>query len=482
MKKLMLLLSVVSVSPLFAAAVQAAPTKVMFFFDTEDFTCDESNDAIRDTAKILTEEGVKGEYNIVGYLARELVRLNRRDVIDALRPHAIGTQTLKHSVHPTVCERSDMANARIACANVLADEAEGVGMLKAAFGLRHIDYAVPPGNSWSYASLYAFADLGMTFYGGGGFAEDASAPSGAAGLVPPGNRRWGMWYCNLYQLPYDHIMALEELIPGGEGWKLPDFGQVLDRAAKLDGVVFSLHPHMVIKKAHWDGPNYRGANLVEWGQWKQVENRPKEVTAAFYRNFRAFVRRIKADSRFVFTDTLAEKTKLKPRVVITKQDLPAIKAALEKDFGAISSPASWCVADVFHAVVELLRGRTPGVPGKVHGFVYPPQGVMQPVVVKASDLAEAASWMDLATFIPPQIAVGGAKIGPADFLFAALEVLTTGANEVTVRPREQLGSFKNCPSLETVDIKGGWVIHSPELNGKLLDERLKLQLWTLRFE
>ena len=34
MKKLMLLLSVVSVSPLFAAAVQAAPTKVMFFFDT----------------------------------------------------------------------------------------------------------------------------------------------------------------------------------------------------------------------------------------------------------------------------------------------------------------------------------------------------------------------------------------------------------------------------------------------------------------
>ena len=65
---------------------------------------------------------------------------------------------------------------------------------------------------------------------------------------------------------------------------------------------------------------------------------------------------------------------------------------------------------------------------------------------------------------------------------AALEVLTTGAVEVTVKPREQLGSFKNCPSLETVDIKGGWIIHSPGLNGKLLDERLKLQLWTLRFE
>ena len=49
-------------------------------------------------------------------------------------------------------------------------------------------------------------------------------------------------------------------------------------------------------------------------------------------------------------------------------------------------------------------------------------------------------------------------------------------------PRDQLGSFANCPSLATVDIKGGWCIHSPDLNGALLDERLKLQLWTLRFE
>ena len=30
---------------------------------------------------------------------------------------------------------------------------------------------------------------------------------------------------------------------------------------------------------------------------------------------------------------------------------------------------------------------------------------------------------------------------PADFLFAALEVLETGADEVTVAPREQLGDI-----------------------------------------
>ena len=470
------------VGALCAVAVQATPTKVMFFFDTEDFTCDESNDAIRDTAKILTEEGVKGEYNLVGYLARELVRLNRRDVIDALKPHAIGTQTLKHSVHPTVCERSDMANARVAYANVLADEAEGVGMLKAAFDLQHIDYAVPPGNSWSYASLYAFADLGMTFYGGGGFAEIGDNHDEKSGIVPPGDRCWGMWYCNLYQLPYNHILPLELLIPHGEDWKLPDFDQALDRAAKLDGVVFALHPHMVLKKAHWDGPNYSRANLVEWGKWKQVENRAKEDSAAFNRNFRAFVKRVKSDPRFEVTDTLAEKAKLKPRVTIGNDALPAIRASLEKDFGAVSAPASWCVYDVFQAAAAFLRGEKSYLPTKAYGFLARPQGVKSATRVRAADLRAAAVKLPRTGFLPPEIEVGGAKIGPADFLFAALEVLTTGAQEVTVKPREQLGSFKNCPSLETVDIKGGWIIHSPDLNGKLLDERLKLQLWTLRFE
>ena len=46
-----------------------AKTKVMLFFDTEDYTCDRSNDAIRDIANLLTSEGVRGNFNIAGFLA-----------------------------------------------------------------------------------------------------------------------------------------------------------------------------------------------------------------------------------------------------------------------------------------------------------------------------------------------------------------------------------------------------------------------------
>ena len=75
----------------------SAKTKVMFFFDTEDYTCDRSNDAIRDIANLLTEEGVRGNFNIVGFLAARLVELKRYDVIESLKPHVIGTQALYHS-------------------------------------------------------------------------------------------------------------------------------------------------------------------------------------------------------------------------------------------------------------------------------------------------------------------------------------------------------------------------------------------------
>ncbi|MCQ2388440.1 MAG: hypothetical protein MJ138_01875 [Kiritimatiellae bacterium] len=461
---------------------KTGPTKVMFFFDTEDFTCQESNDALRDVAKIFTEEGVVGEFNVVGYLAREIVRNRRQDVIDALKPHAIGTQTLKHSVHPTVCELTDMPDWNVAYANALRTESEGVGMLKAAFGLDHVDYAVPPGNSWSYASLYAFADMGMTFYGGGGFADyglDDAWPK--LGLVPAGDRRWGMWYCNLLQIPYSHLVTLEEFIPGPE-WKAPDVDKVLDAAAKYDFTTFFMHPHIAVKEGHWDGPNYLGWNRVPYGKWIPVKDRPKADVERFYRNLREFVRRVKADKRFAVTDVVAEKAKLKARVPVRRADVPAVRKALLADFGAVDAPASWCVADLFQAAVAFLRGADVHFPGKVRGFLERPVGVDRETRVSAADLRAAARTIDLGGFVPPSIRVGDAAIGPADFLLAALEALETGAETVAVRPRDQLGSFRRCPALEHVDVKGGWCIHSPTLDGALLDERLKLQLWTLRFE
>ena len=52
---------------------------------------------------------------------------------------------------------------------------------------------------------------------------------------------------------------------------------------------------------------------------------------------------------------------------------------------------------------------------------------------------------------------------------------------MTVSPREQLGSFDEVPSLEKMNISGSWV-HTKEFKDQYLSERLRLQIWTSRFE
>ena len=93
MKRLIMLTGVVAAA---CAVFAKPPTKVQFWFDTEDYTYDGSNDAIRDIANLLTEEGVRGHFNIVGYLAKFIQEKRRFDVIDALRPHLVGSQTMYH--------------------------------------------------------------------------------------------------------------------------------------------------------------------------------------------------------------------------------------------------------------------------------------------------------------------------------------------------------------------------------------------------
>ncbi|MBR4654966.1 MAG: hypothetical protein IKO72_16535 [Kiritimatiellae bacterium] len=470
------------------AAVVSAKTRAVFYFDTEDYTCDRSNDAIRDIANILKSEDVKGNFNVVGFLALRLMELGRHDVIDALRHHVIGTQTLYHSRHPDIAELGDDPSYETAYRRTMLDEARGVGMLEAVFGEGRVVFACPPGNSVSAVAFDVYSDLGILFNAATGFYGDSVADGKAYSsktygnglLVRHGCKLEGLWYFNQYHLPYYSSFTLEGLLPR-KGKPCPDFKGILDRLARFDYAGLYMHPHMAVKLKHWDGGNYRYGNNCEWRRWMQVEDRDPADTAVFYERLKAFIRAVKADPRFEITDLGRMAGELKPRRAITMADIPAARASLEKDFGAIGEPASWCVADVFQAAVRFLRGEGARVPGKVYGFLERPRGVASETSVLADDLRAAAAKMDLGTFLPPEIDVGGKSIGPADFLFAALEVLDTGASRVTVRPREQLGSFKEVPTIENMKISDAWV-HTKEFRDKYLSERLRLQLWTLRIE
>ena len=458
---------------LFAAASFAAdaPTKALLFFDTEDYTDPRSSDAIASIANLLHEEGVRGHFAFVGYLAKKLVDWRRFDVIDSLRPHLIGTQTLYHTLHPNINEKTDIADFDEAYRRAAADEWLSAGMISAALG-READElvcSVLPGPSHSYVALYLYADMGIPFFGGGGNAFRDG-------------RHGEIWYCNQRHLPYSGGKAglpLEALL---EGWDEEMVDAKLDAISKADVVTFFMHPHMAVKSRHPDGYNWNGRNMTPYGEWVAPPDRDPMATDEFYLSLRRFVRKVKADLRFEFTDCARLLAEQKPRRPIVAADIPAIRAALEKRLAPVEAPGSWCVADCFQAAVRLLRGEPSYEPAKVYGFLERPRGVSAPMTLRTSDLRRAAAEIDLGRFLPPQISVGGASIGPADFMFAAFAALETGAREVAVSPREQLGDVGSLmPGLESLSTKGMWR-YMPSYEDRYLSERLRLQLWTLRYE
>ena len=440
-------------------------TKVLFFFDTEDFTCDESNDAIRDIANILHDEGVRGQFAMVCELGNFIPAMKRQDVLDALKHHLIGSQTFYHSRHPNIVEYGDIADYDAAYRLTRAEEEPGFDLLKKAFGVDKVWCSVFPGNANSYVGLYVHSELGSPFFGGG---NDSFTPG----------EREAAWFVNQFHLPYYRKLHLESFIPPLPMINIPER---LDELSTHAYVTLYMHPHMALSKQHWDGPNFNPRDPVEWGKWRPTPKRDKTDVKLYYDRLRQLVRALVRDPRFDVTDCEKLAASFRARRPITKAEVPRIRKSLQDRLAPIGS--SWCVADAFQAAVKLLRGDTSHLPGRVYGFLEPPKGVAAKTAVSAADLRAAAAKIDLATFIPSEIAVGDQKIGPADFLMAALEVLETNAAEVTVLPQDQLGPIQALmPRLSCYSMKGGWPLYLDSFQDTYLTARLRLQLWTLRYE
>src|SRR5210317_1214782 len=89
------------------------PTYVVVVFDVEDYISPVSegvDDIPLWLAETMTEVGVTGTFFVIGEKARSLEERGRRDVIDAMAAHDIGSHTNLGSIHPTVTEILEYAD------------------------------------------------------------------------------------------------------------------------------------------------------------------------------------------------------------------------------------------------------------------------------------------------------------------------------------------------------------------------------------
>lgn len=442
--------------------IKMKKTEVMFFFDTEDFTSNKSADAIYSLAEILTSEKVVGHFAVVGLLARQLKAWQRNDVIKALKPHIIGTHTYGHSLHPDICEQSDFEDFDEAFKNVAEYEDSALCDIQSVLNPEKIMFACPPGNSKSYVAMYYYGEKNIPFY---------------CDTVVTNNRNSRLFYCNQEHIGYTKSLESMFLNENSLVFDVDDF---LERVShEKDRVIIYTHPNMSVKKEFWDKLNYDKENLFEFGNWIDAPDRTKEETNAFYENFRALIQKIKSDSRFKITNLKEMYANQNDRVTVTASMMESIKTQLIKSFSPIENP-SLSISDIFCAVTHFLCGKTQYIPDKVFGFLSMPYMIKKPCKISRESIIKAAKEIDTSTFLPTMIMVGNMPIGPADYLFAALEFLTTDKAEVDVFTKEQLNNISEFKDLESFQLKDTWV-HTPELKDNYLSERLRLQCWTLRY-
>ena len=434
-------------------------TKVIFRFDTEDYVNKNAADGVLRVINVLNNAGVKGVFSIVGEFAKALREWGREDIVEALKQHRIGTHSLRHSHHPTINEYTDIEDFDEALRLFMEDEQKCLDILKEVFGLGKIDSCCAPGASVSYVAQYGYSELGVAAHvGGGGYFGDRNH-----GRVTK--------YANILTVKTSHY--LDEI----HTFTKPYIDGLLDGIAENDDFcVFCHHPAMNVVDTFFDALNYNGENVPREG-WIKSPERSEADKALWIENFEYLVKKVCEDERFcVVTDEYIINNYFTDPRVINRETLRQIKPLIDEAFFPVTQPDSYCLSDIFYACRDLLLGKEEYVCGKAYGLLSAPYAISGSVTVKAADMRESAKGLGDG-FIPEKIRVGHIDMGPADWMRAALCLLTEGGGTVTVREGAWQVDLSNFPEINGSTFKGSWV-HAASFEDRFISDRIRLQLWT----
>lgn len=434
-------------------------TEFIFNFDTEDYINPHAADGILIVAEHLRKAGIKGCFQVVGRLVDALIQWGRTDIIEALKHHEINTHSLQHSLHPTISEYTDLADFEEAKKEFFKNELRSRDILFDTFGITDLACACPAGDNTSYVAQYGYAEMGIPFY-----VDDWKFDS---------VRNRPVFGCNIAGIT--HNLRLDQFLLNNNKEGID--AALEEGATTKDVYITNHHPQRAFISIFCDLLNFNKKNIPE-AEWELSPLRPEEETKRFYENFFYLVDKVKSDPRFHITTYggLAEKYCKDKRVLLPK-DLPEIKKQLEDVFFPVTTPNSYCIADILLACRDFLLGKTEHPCGCVYGFLDDPYTIDHPVTVTADEVRDAAHRIGDG-FLPASISVGAHTLGLRDWLSAALEVLC-GADTVTLQPQTWQIDMDQFPRTRDQNLKGRWIF-CETFEDNYLSHRSRLQSWTYR--
>ena len=469
------------------AQSNTVPIYVVLWFDTEDYILPASDDAALRLADILTAEGVKGTFKIVGEKARTLERRGRQDVITSLHRHDIGYHSNFHSVHPTPAERLRDMEWDEGVEEFDRTERGGLQDVQRILGKTPVCYG-QPGSSWAVQAYGAMKRWAMPLY------LDESSHVGINSQP--------FWYCGVL-----NVLNLREFVTRVELHQDSDlakakneFQSLTEKLQARGGGLVSIyyHPCEFVHQQFWDAVNFsRGTNPPREA-WRQPAIKSKGEIEQGFKNFEAYIAFLKnaqgvhfvtgSELPGLYQDEAAARS-------FTGSEILELARAMQKEVTFQTGPGfSLSPAEVFFLLNSFMASylEKQQVPSNVAlKFIYGPKRGIEGSVGLASI---SRSQFETTCFdvhsalltngdIPSEVWLGSQAISPANYLAtlagAVEELIQGGRVGETITFRS--GTFtadryvaKDSPSIWR------WEIFPEGFHAPKIMELAKLQVWTLK--
>jgi hypothetical protein len=469
---------------------------VVLWFDTEDYILPQSDDAAKRVAEILSHQGVRATFKVVGEKGRTLERRGRRDVIEALAQNEIGYHSNTHSQHPTVAEYESKLDWEEGAEEFTRRERPGFEDLRRIFGKAPTCYG-QPGSSWAPQAFPALKTWGVKVY------VDDGLQVGLDGKP--------FWYGGLLNI--FNIKAGSDLRPN-DNWSNLDqakasFKATYAQLSQSGGVVsIYFHPCEFIHREFWDAVNFaKGANPSR-DEWQRPPTKSPQESERDFSYLEGLVRYIKSFPRVRFI-TASEALGVMPDRAqghkfsaieigeIAGQVTSEVSFQTRPDY-ALSASEEF---ELLNDFVARAAGRgawpcapttdEPAEPLVLRGTPYGPTLASSELTdnVKVAWSQFSRSVLDVAEFIekdgqiPNVVWLGSMPVPPESYLVAlaqttrALLLTSPLPDSVTLRPAHLAAAryvADDSPSL------WDWIIFPEGFDAPQLMVLAKLQAWTLK--
>jgi hypothetical protein len=453
---------------------------VLFWFDVEDCSVPQSDDAAKRIARILTDRGVRGTMKVVGQKARVLRERIRYDVIDALAEHAIGYHSNWHGLRPQPAEYMGPLDWLEGGEEFGGREEPGLADLRDLWGQDPVCYG-QPGSNWSPQVFPTLRRWGMpTYVSGFGYVGLHAQPFWYGGIINTshmyGRDRQGREVRHMFGLNFElgQPGAMEE----------HQRAFAASYGALDDGGLISImnHPCTLVLE-----------------EWFSTDLKPRELTEAGYEHFEAFVEHVLSHNgvETVAADQLPAlyPDRARDHVFSAEEVLELARGVGEEvDFqetdGMSLSPGELFgifVHFVAHAVKD---GTVPpsAIWRYLDGPALPPGDVEAGMQIDRSAFASSA--LDVEAFVarngrlPNAVTAGGGSVRLDDYYVAvahaAAHLIERGALPDEVRLTPAVNKVEGYVDEDAA--RGAWtsVMMRPGFGAPKLLDQARLQAWTLK--